>query len=208
MRRLAGSPIGLTAKVADATKTSAFPMENPMYRVVLALTAAWLVAGCNNMQVRTSTGISRLAPTRDHQTEGVVNFLQKADKVVVEAKITGLTPGLHGFHIHEKGDCSAADASSAGPHFNPSKSEHGAPGSAQRHAGDLGNLIADRTGTAIYRAEISGISLGTGEDSIIGRAIVVHGDTDDLFSQPSGNSGVRVACGLISLSPDKWFHKQ
>ncbi|MFN0313489.1 MAG: superoxide dismutase family protein [Burkholderiales bacterium] len=179
-----------------------------MYRAVLALTAACLLAGCNNMQVRTPAGVSRLAPTRDHQAEGVVNFTQKADKVIIEGKITGLTPGLHGFHIHEKGDCSAADASSAGPHFNPGGSEHGAPDAPQRHAGDLGNLIADQTGTAIYRAEIAGISLGTDANSIIGRAIVVHGGTDDLLSQPAGNSGVRVACGLISLSPDKWFHKQ
>lgn len=179
-----------------------------MYRVVLALTAAWLLAGCNNVQVRTPTGTSRLAPTRNHHVEGVVNFLQKADKVIVEAKITGLTPGLHGFHIHEKGDCSAADASSAGPHFRTGPAGHGAPGSPERHAGDLGNLIANHTGTAIYRAEIGGISLGTGENSIIGRAIVVHAGTDDLYSQPSGNSGERVACGLISFSPDKWFHKQ
>ena len=179
-----------------------------MYRAVLALTAASLLAGCNNMQVRTPAGISRLAPTRDHNVEGVVNFIQKADKVIIEAKITGLTPGLHGFHIHEKGDCSAADASSAGQHFNPDNSEHGAPGAPQRHAGDLGNLIADQTGTALYRAEITGITLGTDANSIIGRSIVVHGGTDDLLSQPAGNSGARVACGLISLSPDKWFHQQ
>jgi superoxide dismutase, Cu-Zn family len=178
-----------------------------MLRALLAFIATALLVGCNNMQVRTASALARLAPTKDHQVEGTVNFLQKGDKVMIDAKITGLTPGLHGIHVHEKGDCSAPDASSAGPHFNPGKSEHGGADSAPRHGGDLGNLIADASGTANYRAEIAGISLGTGEDSIIGRSVVVHANTDDLFSQPSGNSGARVACGLISLSPDKWFHK-
>ncbi len=176
-------------------------------RVVHVVAAIVLMAGCTNMQVRTPSGTAKLAPTRDHHVEGVVNFLQKGDKVVIDAKITGLTPGLHGFHIHEKGDCSAADASSAGGHFNPHRGEHGSASGADRHGGDLGNLLADHTGTASYKTEISGITLGTGEDSIIGRAVVIHAEVDDLFSQPSGNSGARVACGLISLSPDKWFHK-
>lgn len=174
---------------------------------LFAVAAALLVTGCNNMQVRTPSGSAKLAPTRGHQVEGEVSFLQKGEVVLVTAKVSGLTPGLHGFHIHEKGDCSAPDASSAGSHFNPSRGGHGGVGGTERHGGDLGNLIADSLGTAIYRAEISGVTLGTKEDnSIIGRAVVIHAGVDDLFSQPSGNSGARVACGLISLSPDKWFH--
>ena len=177
-----------------------------LYRFMPCVVAFALMAGCNNMQVRTPSGSAKLAPTRGSTVEGVVTFLQKGDKVMIDAKITGLTPGLHGFHIHEKGDCSAPDASSAGGHFNPHKVEHGSPGTAGKHSGDLGNLLADQTGTALYKAELGGITLGTGDDSIIGRALVVHAETDDLYSQPSGNSGPRIACGLISLNPDKWFH--
>lgn len=184
--------------------------ETPMLALRSVLTAvaiAVLVTGCNNMQVRTATGSAKLAPTRGNHVEGDVSFLQKGELLLVSAKISGLAPGLHGFHIHEKGDCSAPDASSAGAHFNPTRGGHGGPEGTERHAGDLGNLIADSAGTAVFRAEVSGITLGTKEDtSIIGRAVVIHASVDDLISQPSGNSGARVACGLISLSPEKWFH--
>ncbi len=125
--------------------------------------------------------------------------------MVVVAKVTGLTPGAHGFHVHEKGNCTAADGSSAGGHFNPAGAPHGGPGHSPRHAGDLGNLEADANGVANYKAEVTGISLGTGDDSIIGRAVIVHEKADDLTTQPTGGSGARLACGLISKSPDKWF---
>lgn len=181
---------------------------HPSRSALLTVALAALLAGCNNMQVRTASGTAKLAPTRGNSVTGEVHFQQKGERVLIKAKITGLTPGLHGFHIHEKGDCSAPDAASAGGHFNPTGSSHGGASGTERHTGDLGNLIADHTGTAHYHGEIEGISLATSAtDSIIGRAIVVHADVDDLFSQPSGNSGARIACGLISLSPDKWFHK-
>src|SRR5881398_2963674 len=95
-----------------------------------------------------SKGISVLHPTAGNKVSGTVTFTPVADGVQVHAEITGLTPGKHGFHIHEFGDCSAADASSAGSHFNPMKKPHGAPDAAERHAGDLGNLEADSTGKA------------------------------------------------------------
>jgi Cu-Zn family superoxide dismutase len=119
--------------------------------------------------------------------------------------VSGLTPGLHGFHVHEKGNCTAPDGSSAGPHFNPHNSVHGGPDAPQRHGGDLGNLKADASGTAVYRAEIRGISLGAGDDSVIGRAVIVHANPDDFQTQPAGNAGARLACGLIGKSKDKWF---
>lgn len=175
-------------------------------RVALLLAGACLIAGCTNMQVRTPSAVAKVAPTKNHHAEGSVTFLQRGDKVLVEARLSGLTPGLHGFHVHEKGDCSAPDGSSAGGHFNPHKGAHGGPAGTDRHVGDLGNLLADQSGLAIYKAELAGLSLGTGEDSIVGRAVVVHQNPDDLYSQPAGNAGPRVGCGLISLSPDKWFH--
>jgi Cu-Zn family superoxide dismutase len=174
-------------------------------RMGLAAAAVATLASCANMSLRSPTAVANLAPTKGNQVSGTVNFTQKGDVVLVEAQVSGLTPGAHGFHIHEKGNCTAPDASSAGGHFNPTGAAHGAPTGDARHAGDLGNLEADASGNAVYRAEIRAIGLGAGEDSIIGRAVVVHANRDDLTSQPAGNAGGRQACGLISKSKDKWF---
>jgi superoxide dismutase, Cu-Zn family len=176
-----------------------------MYRsFALLACCAWLAA-CSSMSLRSPTASANLAPTKGSQAAGNVSFVQRGEKVLVEARITGLTPGLHGFHVHEKGDCTAADGMSAGAHFNPHKAPHAGPDSAQRHAGDLGNLTADASGVAVYRAEVAGISLGTGADSIVGRAVIVHANPDDLRTQPAGNAGARLACGLISKGEDRWF---
>lgn len=160
----------------------------------------------NNVFSKKQSATAVLAPTKGNSVSGTVNFTQKGDIVLVEAKINGLKPnGTNGFHIHEKGNCSAADASSAGAHFNPGSSQHGGPGSTVRHGGDLGNLKADANGYAQASLEVTGISLGTDPNSIIGRSVIVHAGADDLKSQPAGNSGARVACGLISKNPDKIF---
>ncbi len=146
-----------------------------------------------------------LASTKGNSVSGTVNFTQRGDVVLVEAKVNGLKPnGSSGIHIHEKGNC-AGDAASAGGHFNPSSSQHGGPAGATRHGGDLGNLKADANGYAQTSIEVSGISLGTDSNSITGRAVIVHAGADDFKTQPSGNSGARVACGLISKNPDKFF---
>jgi Cu-Zn family superoxide dismutase len=166
---------------------------------------ALALAGCNSVNLRSPTATAKLAPTSDSAVSGTVSFAQQGDKVLVEARISGLTPGLHGFHVHERGNCTAPDGSSAGPHFNPHSAAHGGPDSSSRHAGDLGNIEAGADGVAVYRAEVGGISLGTGADSIIGRSVIVHEKPDDLRSQPAGNAGARLACGLISKSADKWF---
>jgi Cu-Zn family superoxide dismutase len=175
-----------------------------MNRSIVVLAAAAMAAGCGNMSLRSPTAVATLAPTKGSQVSGTVNFTQKGDTVIVEAKVQGLTPGLHGFHVHEKGNCTAPDGSSAGPHFNPGGTAHGGL-QAPRHGGDLGNLTADASGVATYKVQVTGISLGSAEDSIIGRAVIVHEKADDLKTQPSGNSGARLACGLISKSQDKWF---
>ncbi|HZP85406.1 MAG TPA: superoxide dismutase family protein [Burkholderiales bacterium] len=160
--------------------------------------------GCSGVRVRTPTATATLAPTKGQQVSGKVDFTQTQNGVLVEARVTGLTPGRHGFHIHERGNCTG-DAAGAGAHFNPLAAAHGALIDGARHAGDLGNLDADASGVATYRAEVTGISLGTGEDSIIGRAVIVHERADDLTTQPAGNAGARQACGLVSKSADKWF---
>jgi Cu-Zn family superoxide dismutase len=114
-------------------------------------------------------------------------------------RITGLTPGsTHGFHIHEHGDCSAADAGSAGGHFDPTRSEHGDPAAMIHHAGDIANLVADAQGDVGVDVTVHGVSIDTGtSDDVLGRAFIVHADPDDYTTQPAGNSGARIACGVI-----------
>lgn len=130
------------------------------------------------------------------QVHGTVLFQEVEGGVEIIAKISGLTPGKHGFHIHEKGDCSAADFTSAGGHFNPTNEAHGAPDANVRHAGDLGNLIADEEGVAYYHKVDTRIHLN-GKDSIVGRGLIVHSQEDDFTTQPTGNAGGRVACAVI-----------
>jgi Cu-Zn family superoxide dismutase len=174
---------------------------------VLGLLA--VLAACSSMNAalhREKTAIAMLAPTEGNIASGVVNFSQDGDIMQVDVRVDSLTPNsMHGLHIHIVGDCRAPDASSAGGHFNPHGSSHGGPFSDPRHGGDLGNIQADGNGTAIVSIQVTGISLGKDDDSIIGRAVIVHGQGDDLTSQPSGNAGPRIACGLISKNPDKFF---
>jgi superoxide dismutase, Cu-Zn family len=172
---------------------------------VIALSIALSAAACSSMTLRSPTAVANLAPTKGNSAAGTVHFTQKGDVVVVEAQAKGLSPGPHGFHIHERGNCTAPDASSAGGHFNPVGAPHGGPSTDAHHAGDLGNLQADANGNATLRVEVKGITLDAGDRSIIGRAVIVHEKADDLKTQPSGNSGARVSCGLISKSADKWF---
>ena len=172
------------------------------------LTAVALLAGCKSVGDVFSTklsAVSMVAPAKGNSVSGTVNFIQKKGFVQIEGKFNGLTVnGIHAIHIHEKGNCTG-DGTNAGGHFNPTGAPHGAPGSTPRHAGDLGNLTADANGQALLSISVHGISLGMESDSIIGRAVIVHASADDLTSQPSGNAGARVACGLIGKNPDRIF---
>jgi Cu-Zn family superoxide dismutase len=127
-----------------------------------------------------------------------VNFVQVGDMARVTGEITGHAKGSKGFHIHEKGDCSDPKAMSTAGHFNPASHQHGAPTSAVRHAGDLGNLAFDDNGVAKFDFTVGGISVSRDQpNGIIGRAVIVHMDQDDLKTDPTGNAGGRVACGVI-----------
>lgn len=145
--------------------------------------------------------VAVLQPTANNSVTGTVTFTQMEDHVHVVADLAGLTPGVHGFHVHEKGDCSAPDATSAGGHFNPSAMQHSAPDSAMRHMGDLGNIVADSTGAAQLDYMDMHLALN-GENSIIGKAVIVHADPDDFTTQPTGNAGARVACGVIEAQSE------
>ena len=166
-------------------------------RVMGAVLAATL-ALCALAWAQQIAAIAALRPTAGNTTAGTVTFTQTGDKVAINANVSGLAPGPHGFHIHEKGDCSAADAMSAGGHFNPGGKPHGDPASPDHHAGDLPQLMADANGNATLPADLSGIALGDGANDIIGKAVVVHKDADDFKTQPAGNSGARIACGVIT----------
>ncbi len=180
-----------------------------MFRKWLVFGACAVLTACGSVNTALQpdpTAIAMLAPTEGNTASGVVEFQQDGEEMYVRIRIEGLTPNaVHGLHIHEIGDCRAPDASSAGGHFNPNGSEHGGPQSAIRHAGDLGNVRSDANGSAQSEIMVTGISLGTGSDSIIGRSVIVHAKADDLTTQPSGNAGPRIACGLISKNPDKFF---
>lgn len=132
---------------------------------------------------------------------GTVTFTERAGGILIEADITGLTPGLHGFHIHEYGDVSGLDGKSAGGHFNPDEEKHGGPEDRARHIGDLGNLEADSTGRAVYSRFDDDVRL-SGRRSVIGRAIVIHADADDFMTQPTGNAGGRVGFGVLGVAKD------
>jgi superoxide dismutase, Cu-Zn family len=144
--------------------------------------------------------IAVLHPTAGNKVSGTVTFTQVADGVQVRAEISGLTPGTHGFHVHEFGDCSAPDAMSAGAHFNPTNKPHAGPDAAERHVGDMGNVQADASGNAKLDYVDHDISLGKDSKSVIGRSVIVHAQRDDLKSQPAGDAGARVACGVIGVA--------
>lgn len=128
---------------------------------------------------------------------GTARFEQVGNQLKVSIQIAGATSGQHGLHIHVVGDCSDPVAKSAGDHFNPAKHEHGGPGTEHKHAGDLGNIVVGEDGKGTVELLTDQLSVNTGEIAIMGRSIVLHEKPDDLTTQPSGNSGVRIACGVI-----------
>ena len=170
--------------------------------VVLAATLFTGVSLLSAEEAKPLKAICELKATKGNKVAGTVIFIQKKGYVTVRAHISGLTPGKHGFHIHECGDCSASDGSSAKGHFNPGKHNHGGPSAKERHAGDLGNLNANAKGVADYERGDSTIHL-SGDNNIMGKSVIVHEKTDDYKTQPTGNAGSRIACGVIKKKEDK-----
>ena len=144
----------------------------------------------------------QLAATQGHTAAGTLNVAAEGDGVRITGTVQGLPPnGEFGFHIHEKGDCSAPDASSAGPHFNPANAEHGNPEAGSHHAGDMLNVKSDAQGVAQVDVRATGVSLHSSQPhDVAGRAVVLHEKADDYQSQPAGNSGARIACGVITAA--------
>ena len=161
--------------------------------ILIALSGAVLLAACASTPSSVPVAEAKLEARSGSSVAGTVTFTPVGDKVRIEARVSGLTPGEHGYHVHESGDCSAADAGSAKGHFNPAGKPHG------QHAGDMTNLLADAAGNANMVAELVQFALSEGANGIVGRSIVIHADPDDYKSQPAGNSGKRIACGTIRL---------
>lgn len=157
-----------------------------------------LLASCaSSRPVATAT----LSPTSGNTASGTVKLRQMKDgSVQVTADLTGVPEGVHGFHIHDKGDC-GDNGNAAGGHFNPTSMPHAAPDAASHHAGDWGNVTADASGAVHTMFTTHSISLGMGETNAVGHAIILHGNPDDLTTQPSGNAGPRIACGVVTMNP-------
>lgn len=157
-----------------------------------------LLSACAGDQTGPSA-TARLAPTQGNTTTGTIYFKPEAGHVRVTGEVRGLKPNAeHGFHVHAIGDCSSGDGMSAGGHFNPGNTIHGAHSADAHHAGDLPSLKADANGVAQVNFVTTSLMVGAGSADVIGRGLIVHRDPDDFTTQPTGNSGPRLACTVIS----------
>jgi superoxide dismutase, Cu-Zn family len=145
--------------------------------------------------------IAVISPTEGNEVRGTVTFTQGTDGVEVSAVLMGLPAGEHGFHIHQYGDASATDGTSAGGHFNPMNKAHSGPESEERHVGDLGNITADEAGATMHNKRDTHLSLN-GPNSILGRGVIIHALADDLTSQPTGAAGARLGIGVIGVAKE------
>jgi superoxide dismutase, Cu-Zn family len=169
-----------------------------MIKRIAPIAAALLVSACAGFPGGPSA-TAQLMPTKGNTTSGTVTFTQKGNTVLVAAEVRGLAPNKeHGFHIHDKGDCSSGDGLSAGGHFNPTGKAHGAHDQGDHHAGDLASLMADANGVARLSYTSTAFTVGEGVSNILGRGLIVHRDPDDFKTQPTGNSGPRLACAVIN----------
>lgn len=147
-----------------------------------------------------------LAPTAGSTAQGTVFFQQlEGGSVLVKANLTGVPAGTHGFHVHERGAC-GDNGAAAGGHFNPNGSPHAGPEHPIRHAGDFGNVVADEKGEVHVTFTTDALTVVDGPTSVVGRAVILHAKADDLLTQPSGNAGARIACGVVEIVPVEMKH--
>lgn len=162
------------------------------------LSIAILVSACAHTK-NGPMGMAVMTPISGSNAKGMVHMQELADGTVdVNADLTGVPPGVHGFHIHDKGTC-ADNGNAAGGHFNPMNMPHAAPDAQSHHAGDFGNVTADANGEIHTHFNTRSVTVREGATSAVGHAVVLHGNPDDLTTQPSGNAGPRIACGVVTL---------
>jgi Cu-Zn family superoxide dismutase len=178
--------------------------EGPSGPVLSVPRAAEIAQGDDDGKLRRGTteaprraAVARLESASGSPVHGEIVLTEDSEGVLIQADVAGLTPGAHGIHIHETGECTAPDFKSAGDHFAPAREPHGGPVAEAHHAGDLGNLRAGSNGLVQYRIRTDEISLDEGPRSVIGKSVIIHADPDDYHSQPSGDAGAREACGVI-----------
>ncbi len=173
-------------------------MKKIIFSIVLIIA---FIIGC---KTKSNSNVSKrlnltFEPKSNSNVTGTASFTEKKGKVTFITKLSGLKPGIHAIHIHEKSDCSATDGSSAGGHWNPTFKKHGKWGVGEYHRGDIGNIVADEKGNGTITLTTDEWCIGC-EDAtknILEKALIVHQDTDDFISQPTGNAGARVACSAI-----------
>jgi Cu-Zn family superoxide dismutase len=166
---------------------------------IIALSVVVALGGCA-LQLAGPSAKVEMQATKGNAATGTLQLLQKGDKVLVRGQIAGLRAnGEHGFHLHEKGDCSSGDGMGTGGHFNPTSQSHGMHGHGEIHAGDMPALKANANGVAVVDFETSSISLLDGNPTnAVGRGLIIHRDADDFKTQPTGNSGPRISCGVVT----------
>jgi len=163
------------------------------------LSLSLLILGGACATTSRATAVATLAPASGSNVSGTVTFAEMRNGMVeVNVKLTGVPPGMHGFHIHDKGDC-GDNGNAAGGHFNPLNRPHGAPDAVSHHAGDFGNVDADATGNVDATRMVYGITVSPGATSVVGHAVILHANPDDLTTQPTGNAGARIACGIVQM---------
>jgi Cu-Zn family superoxide dismutase len=166
--------------------------------VLFSVSLIVLAAACASMATGPAA-VASLMSTSGSTATGTVNLAQlSGGGVEVTVNLRGVPPGVHGFHIHEKGDC-GDNGNAAGGHYNPLSTAHGAPNADPHHAGDFGNVTADDKGNVTARFTTQSITVAEGPATAVGHAIILHANPDDLQTQPSGNAGARIACGVVTL---------
>lgn len=164
-------------------------------RKLIPLFLALTLTGCASS--KRPMAMATLHSTSGSTAQGTVHFQEMADGTVeVQVDLTGVPPGVHGFHVHDKGDC-GDNGNAAGGHFNPTNMPHGAPDAVSHHAGDFGNVTADEKGEVHTRFTSHSVTVKEGANSVVGHGVILHANADDLTSQPTGNAGARIACGVV-----------
>lgn len=191
--------LALAACQPQGSDDAAAPPPAPAASTATDTPAADPAATMPADQAPGTSASATLAATEGNQVAGHLEFTPVDGGIRITGEVTGLPAGgAHGFHVHEHGDCSAPDATSAGGHFNPAGSAHGRVGEGEHHAGDSDNISANDAGVATVDSLLQGATLGDGGDSdIVGKGVIVHADPDDYTTQPTGNAGARLACGVI-----------
>ena len=176
---------------------------------LLLLIGISALTGCERMQQQAGVlsmpsakqAIATIGPVGENSATGMAIFTQNGDQITLTIEIQNVSPGIHGVHIHENGDCSSPDGKAAGGHWNPTDVAHGKWGEGEFHLGDIGNITVGEDGTGSIELTTDLWEIGTGSDiDVVGKGIIVHADADDFTSQPSGNAGARIGCGVIVLA--------